>query len=328
MGVPKDIYPDWIDIKKFETFYRKNTDEDTKKYFNITNSQFSQILKRYKLKKTKEEKSEIRKKCWTKWKEDNPDGFKKMKIKATQTMIETYGDPLYNVKQAAKTMRQKYGVDYFMDTPEYKKNKSKWFKDKYGVENPSQDKRFREKVEKTNLKKFGAKNVLMSSSTIRKKRDKTMIKKYGVISPLQNKELKNKIDKTLLEKYNVINPGLIHVKNKVSKQEKEIAEILKDKGFIHQELNKKGYKVFKFSDGKRKIPDFVNEEEKIIIEYNGAYWHKDKNQPEYWHKEWEKLGYKISIIWDLDFKNSNFESLKKLSIEEILNLYPPTYRGL
>lgn len=57
-----------------------------------------------------------------------------------------------------------------------------------------------------------------------------------------------------------------------------------------------------------KIPDFVNIEKKVVVEFNGRFWHS-KNE---WNDAYDdsleriehfnKYGYKCYIIWDDEFK--------------------------
>lgn len=58
-----------------------------------------------------------------------------------------------------------------------------------------------------------------------------------------------------------------------------------------------------------KIPDFINEEKRILLEYNEDFWHKDDNK---WYnvtdtsKEREelfrKLGYETIFLWTKDYE--------------------------
>lgn len=75
---------------------------------------------------------------------------------------------------------------------------------RYGVEHPLQNKIIMEKLNKTNLIKYGVKNTL-SSEKFRQKRKKTMLEKYNVEHPIQSPEIKEKIKKTNIVKYGVDN---------------------------------------------------------------------------------------------------------------------------
>jgi len=68
------------------------------------------------------------------------------------------------------------------------------------------------------------------------------------------------------------------------------------------------------------IPDFINEEKKLIIEHYGSFWHsktieKDKLRIEYLNK----LGYKVLVIWveELDNKNKVIQKIKEFIDERL-----------
>lgn len=76
----------------------------------------------------------------------------------------------------------------------------------------------REKINKTNLKKYGNINPLMNEEVL-EKRNNTMIEKYGVLYTMQNNKLKKKVQNTNIERYgkpNSYNPE----KAKITKLEK------------------------------------------------------------------------------------------------------------
>lgn len=75
---------------------------------------------------------------------------------------------------------------------------------KYGVKNVAQANEIKEKIRQTNLEKYGVENPLQSEK-IRRKVEKTILEKYGVEHPLQSKEIYAKVKKTTLEKYGVEN---------------------------------------------------------------------------------------------------------------------------
>lgn len=103
-----------------------------------------------------------------------------------------------------------------------------------------------------------------------------------------------------------------------SKQEKEFVNIIESLGysvsrhpFLYTENGKK----------RHLFPDGIIEDKKIIIEYNGSFWHADPNRgyketdiihhhktaKEIWNRDleknkiYEKNGYKVFVIWSDDF---------------------------
>lgn len=77
--------------------------------------------------------------------------------------------------------------------------------EKYGVENYIQTKEFREKVKQTCLEKYGETHSSKDPEVYNKKKQ-TWLKKYGVDSPLKCEEIKEKVKQTCLEKYGKTNP--------------------------------------------------------------------------------------------------------------------------
>jgi hypothetical protein len=316
----KNVTP--LEVKEY---YSTHTRIQTAEYFNIKEGTLRNYLKRNNLQRkapgfngdpltTKNRLQSLRENFW-----DDKEATKASHEKAKETMRERYGDEQYNNTRSLEVLKERYGDKYYLGSKEFLDNKEQFMLDKYGVKNGYQT----EASKKSIFDKYHVSNVLNSNSPIRAKRDITMIKKYGTTIPLQNEEIKNKAINTLMEKYGVTNPGFIHPANKMSKQEFDVFEILKKMNFIHNNLNEDRIS-FNFSNGKKKYPDFVNFKDKIIVEYNGAYWHQDKNQPKQWLEEWNKLGYTPVIIWDFEYKD--FIKNNNITTEELIRKYPCTYR--
>jgi very-short-patch-repair endonuclease len=80
------------------------------------------------------------------------------------------------------------------------------------------------------------------------------------------------------------------------------------------------------------FPDYVNEEKKIIIEFNGDYWHMNPNKyksddvnttshktaAEIWQKEKERteklesLGYKVIVLWENDYLQDPVKAIEQV----------------
>lgn len=84
----------------------------------------------------------------------------------------------------------------------------------YGEKFPVKVKQFKDKMETTNLEKYGHTCVL-ASEEIRGKVKQTLKNKYGVESPFESKEIREKAKETLIENYGVDNSlKSIEVRNK------------------------------------------------------------------------------------------------------------------
>lgn len=140
------------------------------------------------------------------------------------------------------------------------------------------------------------------------------------------KETKDKIKKTIKERYNVENPFLLAKHTSLSKPQKEIHKFLKE--------NIKNVKLDHpiYCGDKCYKVDILLNDKNYIIEFNGSYWHcdprtykedylnkkKNKTAKEIWREDKERyanlqnLGYKVNIIWELDYNKNKEEILKNI----------------
>lgn len=142
----------------------------------------------------------------------------------------------------------------------------------------------------------------------------------------EKKETREKIKNTLKERYNVENAYMLAKHTALSKPQKEISKFLKQ--------NIKNVKVDHpiYHDNKCYKVDILLNDKKYIIEFNGSYWHcdprtykedylnkkKNKTAKEIWQEDKERyinlqnLGYKVNIIWELDYNKNKEEILKNI----------------
>ena len=99
---------------------------------------------------------------------------------------------------------EKYGVDSYTKTDEYKNKKKDILLKKYGVDHYSKTDEYKEKIKKTNLEKYGVEHY-SKTKEFKDRTKESCIKKYGVDNAFKSDEIKNKIKSVLLEKYNVDN---------------------------------------------------------------------------------------------------------------------------
>lgn len=109
-----------------------------------------------------------------------------------------------------------------------------------------------------------------------------------------------------------------------SAKECQLTPHLEKLGFYQNNASGDLTKIY-FSNGKGKIPDFINPKEKVIVEFNGEYFHNDVEEPACWYREFSEQGYRASIIWESEL--DEFISSPPTSIDELLHLYPCTYRN-
>jgi len=191
------------------------------------------------------------------------------------------------------------------DSKEIKEKKKQTMVERYGVEHPFQNKEIREKQKQTNLKKYGFENPLQSEE-IKEKYRQTNLKKYGFENPSQSEEIKEKKKQTSLENYGVEyyaqteewkskmkNGGGAYrnsfIKNP-SKPQLELFNLVKE---IHSDA-KLNYQILNYS------VDIVIPSKNIAIEYDGSYWHQDKEkddlrQNKIMNEGWNFLRYRDMI---------------------------------
>ena len=179
-------------------------------------------------------------------------------------------------KKAKDTMIKRYGVSHYAKTEECKTKKAKHFMEVYGVSNPSQLETVQSKKKQTNKDKFGTEWFVQSDGF----KDMCM-EKYGVNNPMKDADIKLKASQTLL--HNGTAP--------VSREELKLVSLLKE--WYGEDLCSPCYNIGRFvCDCLLNINGM-----KIDIEYDGAYWHK--NRPRYDRARDEIIknnGYKIIRI--------------------------------
>lgn len=186
------------------------------------------------------------------------------------------------VNKRKKTCLQKYGVEYVSQVPEVKEKRTATFIEKYGETSPLKNPEVYRKLEQTNLQKYGCKNVF-ESDEIKQKIYNTNLHKYGAQNPFQSAVIKEKIKKVCLQKYGVeyvsqsseIRQKMIDSMSQnnntpTSKQQLQVYDMVYKK-YPNAELN------YPFSICSLDIFICVNDV-KIDIEYDGSYWHTDKQK--------------------------------------------------
>lgn len=192
--------------------------------------------------------------------------------------------------------------------------------ERYGEEYPMMNKEVYKKVRSTQNDKYGG--IGMASNLTRKKIEETNLFTYGVKNPSQSEEIKNKKKNTYMQHYGVEHPfkipeivskavlkarDTLNKNNNVpmSKEEKEIIKLLEE--IYGKENCFPSYLVSPLTFDCL----LVLGEDKIDVEYDGWYWHKDRQ--DYDRRRNYKvisLGYKV-----LRIKSNNLLPTK----EEIQN---------
>ena len=193
---------------------------------------------------------------------DNPQKYKEIREKTTQTCIEKYGTKLASQNQDVKKKVQqvcieKYGYDNPMKNTEIQNKLKETMLEKYGVENPFSSNQVKEKIKQTMLEKYNVEHYSQSLE-FKEKYKQTSLERYGVQHPFQNDEIKNKATQTLCG----------NGKQRTSSQQLQLYEIIKRK-YSNAELN------YPFGSCSLDIFICINNIN-LDIEYDGWYWHQNK----------------------------------------------------
>jgi hypothetical protein len=114
-----------------------------------------------------------------------------------------------------KTSVEKYGVDHYSKTDEFKKSVKKTSIEKYGVDHYSKTDEFNKRTINTNKKKLGVSYPAQCDSIIKKMKSSN-IEKYGVDVYSKTPEFKEKFKLSSIEKYGTTHPmHLVEIKEKV-----------------------------------------------------------------------------------------------------------------
>ena len=200
------------------------------------------------------------------------------KDKFKNTMIEKFGSyekyiehhkkqykertkdkPIININKSKQTCLEKYGVDNYTKTEEYKIKSKQTCIERYGVDNYTKTEEYKIKSKQTKLQKYGNEKF-----TNIEKHKKTCLEKYGVDNISKTEEYKQKIklqQKEIQEKiYNTKKKNNTFNSSKIEKQFEE-----------HLKENNINYKTQYKSELYPFACDFYLPEKDLYIEIN-AHW--------------------------------------------------------
>lgn len=221
---------------------------------------------------------------------DSPMQNKEVLRKAQQTNLERYGNicSAHGDEQIAakqKTWLKNLGVDNPLKSKKIQKKLKETMLEHHGVQSPLQSKEIREKFKQTMTDRFGVTNALKSEILKDKARD-TCRERYGANNPMQNAEIKERSYKTKQ------NNG----SDRASKGELELLSWVKS---IDPDVRKAYIGGVEF--------DIASFSRKILIEYNGLYWHseavgRDKAYHVRKSEIGRKCGYQVIHIWEHEWE--------------------------
>lgn len=169
----------------------------------------------------------------------------------------------------------KYGVKNVFQVKEYQEKQKRTLMERYGVENTSQLDSYKEKFKETSRQRYGTDHPFQSEE-VKQKIIETNIKRYGVEYSIQHPKIKEKAIKSLYK--NGTAP--------TSSQQLQIYNMLKENNY-NVEIN------YPVSNVNLDVAFFMDNF-KIAIEYDGWYWHKNRQIEDRRRDEFlKKLGWKI-----------------------------------
>ena len=251
---------------------------------------------------------------------------KEIQDKIKQTNLEKYGVEyaLQNddVKRKLKeTCLEKYGVEYISQSKEFKEICKQNSLEKYGVDHPMKSNVIKQNVRKIHKGKYGVEYISQRPDVIKKiaasLRKNHMDKDPNIIGYTDDYQLIikcphcdcNKCDK----KYFIIPGGIYHDRKRINAELctniMPINPLISTYELRLRELLDKYNIDYKFS-----IRNIISKEldiyipsHNIAIEFNGVYWHSDKNKENNYHinkyKECQEKGIQLITIWEDQYVN-------------------------
>lgn len=181
------------------------------------NCGYSNVSKDPEVKRKKEKTS------LEKWGTTNPSKAAQIKNVIREKTLENSASAMEKRKE---TYIQKYGVEHYSQTVEYKEKYRNTSIKKYGVEHPSQSEHVKQKTKETNVEKYGVEHPSQCES-VKKQIAETNLDRYGNICSAQTHDVK----KTLHDRYggnsSFSNPN-VQQKAIITRQYKKYGKLLED----------------------------------------------------------------------------------------------------
>lgn len=225
----------------------------------------------YKISSLPEVREKIKQTNLKKYGVENPMQSDEIREKAKNTCVKKYGLESSLQLPVTREKMKEYMKLHFDEMAEKRKNTNL---NKYGCVNPFENEIVKEKIKSTILDKYGV-EYASQSDEIKEKVKNTVMERYGVKSSLQLPKTREKMNEYFnAHKDEIIQKRMTTLKKfngiPTSSQQIAIYEILKEQ-YENVELN---YVFNRFS---LDIALFLYDK-KIDIEYDGWYWHQDKEK--------------------------------------------------
>ena len=234
--------------------------------------------------------------CKQKWDALSKEQRQEILNKRNETQELLYGGYYSKTEECKKKIKQtsltRYGVDHYSKTEERDNRVRQTSLEKHGVEWAAATPEAKTKKEKTNLQKYGRKNA-MQNPDIAAKAKATAIKR-GIIKLYGGKRIEEWAEIADLSRQHagalLRNYGPDFLEN-FKRSESDIEQIIRH---ILDDL-KIPFTQHGIIGGRKS--DFLIENNKLVIECDGLYWHNDQNKEKQYHlqkkKTYEERGYRV-----------------------------------
>lgn len=266
--------------------------------------------------------------------------------KCKGTMLQRYGTPhALQVEEfknkARETNIERHGVAYPFATPEAKKKSEETTLIRYGVRYSLQSPVVQDKIKKTNSERYGVENV-SQIDFVKEKIKKNNKEKYGVYHYSQKHypyNLKMALDLNLsgisgindpifnctsyATRYNLIHAHRpdIEFEKFISLTEKELREYVKSFG-LDVESNKRDVL------GNGQEIDIYIPSLKLGFEFNGTYWHSDKQKPIDYHQKKSIVAKDKGITLIHLYEFDGIDRNKEIISEHLNGTYKPEFKNI
>ena len=236
-------------------------------------------------------------------------------IKSTETCISKYGvdnpmksDAVKNILK--KSLTNKYNVDHYSKTDEYKRKYKETCNTKYGFDNASKSKIVKDLISEIKFNSFNSidkyRNLISDDySIISYNRDRIFNINHKFCQCYFDIFIGTFYDR--IRNNNIICTNCNPVEQLSSGREVELKQFLKSKNI---EFIENSYDIISPLSLDVYIPEL-----KIAIEFNGVYWHSELFKNKDYHinktKMCEDVGIKLLHVWEDDwiYKNSIIKSI-------------------
>lgn len=185
-------------------------------------------------------------------------------VKYIQTSLERYGviNPMYSDEIREKTMQaviNKYETNCTLKVTEIQQKARQTCINRYGTEYYQSTQEYKDRYRDSCMKHYGCPYALQSEE-VKDKSKQTNLIRYGYENPMQNPQIKEKAIKTMYE----------HGTQKTSTQQLKVYEMIKNK---HPDA------ILNYPFSSLSLDIFVEiNNVKIDVEYDGWFFHQDKQK--------------------------------------------------